>query len=204
MVIKAIIFDVGGVLIDFSEEKYISWLSNKLNIDYKKIDNAILPLIDKMEMGRLKLEKAEKIFSKKLNIHPKSLMWVEGFSENASPNVQVIKILEKLSKSYKIGVITNVSFSRYYESRKLVLNSLLSKGCVKTIISSCYFGVRKPNHKIYEEALKKLNVKAEETVFIDNQIENVEGAAKLGIHALLYTTAKKLEKDLRSLDIKIN
>jgi epoxide hydrolase-like predicted phosphatase len=203
MVIKAIIFDVGGVLIDFSEEKYIKWLSNKLNINYKKIYKSVLPLIDKMETGKLKLEDAEEIFSKKLNTPKKSLMWVEGFSENAFPNTTVIKILKNSSKDYKIGVITNVSFSRYYESRRLILNSLLSKKYIDVIIPSCYFGIRKPNSKIYKEALRKLNVKAEEAVFIDNQIENVKGAAKVGINAILYTTAEKLKKDLRHMGIKI-
>jgi len=202
--IKAVIFDVGGVIIDFSEEKYLTWLSKKIGIDYERADKVIEPLIKEMESGRLKLRDAERIFSKKLDLPLGSLMWTKGFSETASPSIEVVNILKDLSKNYKIGVITNVSFSRYYESRKLVLKSLILKKFIKEIIASCYFGVRKPDERIFKEMLRRLKVNPEEAVFIDNQIENVEGAAKLGIHAILFTNADKLKEDLKDLGIKVD
>jgi FMN phosphatase YigB (HAD superfamily) len=48
-------------------------------------------------------------------------------------------------------------------------------------------------------------IKNNEVVFIDDSMENVESAAKIGIHALHFSTSEKLQADLRALlktDIK--
>jgi len=201
--IKAVIFDVCDVIIDFSET-HITWLSKKIGIDYERAGKVIEPLVKSMETGKLKLRDAERIFSKKFDLPLGSLMWAKGFSENASPNIEVINILKDLSKNYKIGVITNSSVIEYYESRKLVLKSLIQKKFIKEIIASCYFGVRKPDARIFKEMLRRLKVNPEEAVFIDNRIDNVEGAAKLGIHAILFTNADKLKEDLKDLSIKVD
>ena len=50
---------------------------------------------------------------------------------------------------------------------------------------SCYVGVFKPDPKIYLDALEKCGVSAEETVFIDDSVRNLQGAAELGILPIL-------------------
>jgi putative hydrolase of the HAD superfamily len=53
---------------------------------------------------------------------------------------------------------------------------------------SCELGLYKPQAPIYEHSFKGLNVAPEETLFIDDKIENVEGAREVGMNAELFTT----------------
>jgi putative hydrolase of the HAD superfamily len=53
---------------------------------------------------------------------------------------------------------------------------------------SCDLRLYKPQPAIYEHSFRGLNVAPEETLFIDDKIENVEGAQAVGMHAELFTT----------------
>jgi 2-haloacid dehalogenase len=55
------------------------------------------------------------------------------------------------------------------------------------------------NLKIYEIAVEKANVNPKEILFIDNNQENLDNAAKLGIKTLHYRSSKQLKKELASL-----
>jgi len=67
------------------------------------------------------------------------------------------------------------------------------------------FGAKasKPSQIIFEDALKKLDLKPEECVFTDDVEEYVEVAKSLGFKAFQFTTAEKLEKDLKNIGIKV-
>ena len=75
------------------------------------------------------------------------------------------------------------------------------KKYIDYFIFSYRVGVLKPNKKMYTAALKKLKLKPNETVFIDNNLTNVKAARKLGIHAIHFTTAKKVENKLNEMRV---
>ena len=56
--------------------------------------------------------------------------------------------------------------------------------------------VMKPDHRIFELALDRFGIKAEETVFIDDNPNNVKAANELGIHGILFQSRERLEKEL--------
>jgi putative hydrolase of the HAD superfamily len=57
-------------------------------------------------------------------------------------------------------------------------------------------GTAKPDERIYRHCLDAVGVAAEEAVFVDDRTENVEAAARLGLHALLYTGVVDLRRQL--------
>lgn len=61
---------------------------------------------------------------------------------------------------------------------------------------SCELNVVKPEAAIYSHTLEALGVYPNEALFLDDKIENVEGARRIGIHALVFTDAEALAKDL--------
>ena len=56
--------------------------------------------------------------------------------------------------------------------------------------------VMKPDHRIFELALDRFGIKVEETVFIDDNPNNVKAANELGIHGILFQSREQLEKEL--------
>ena len=55
------------------------------------------------------------------------------------------------------------------------------------VVDSCEAGLRKPDRRIYELALSRLGVAAEDAVFLDDFPVNVEGARRVGLHAIHVT-----------------
>ena len=67
------------------------------------------------------------------------------------------------------------------------------------IISAGETGYAKPNPKIFEEALKRLNAKAEECIFVDDTEENIEAARTLGMKGILYRDFVSFRAELENL-----
>jgi FMN phosphatase YigB (HAD superfamily) len=51
--------------------------------------------------------------------------------------------------------------------------------------------------EIYEHTLQKLDVRADEALFLDDRLENVEGARAVGMHSLLFHGVRHLQEDLQ-------
>lgn len=90
--------------------------------------------------------------------------------------------IKKLKAKYTIGLISNFTHAPviYSGLKKLGLNQFF-----KAIMISAEVGWRKPHSKIFQEALRRLEVKAEETVFVgDNPIDDIQGAKNVGMKAI--------------------
>ena len=116
--------------------------------------------------------------------------------ENYIPYPGIHEVLESLSKTHKLGVISDtwpsierqldyLGISRYFSFRTF----------------SCFLGVFKPDVRMYRDALNKSGASAEEAVFIDDSVRNLEGAAALGILPILI--AANPEADVETFFLKI-
>jgi len=70
-------------------------------------------------------------------------------------------------------------------------------------IYSCSVGTSKPGALIYREALKSCKARAEEAVYIDDVLENVEAAQKLGLTGFQYRSQEQLRVDLTSIGAEL-
>ena len=61
----------------------------------------------------------------------------------------------------------------------------------------------KPDVEIYETLLKKYQLTADECVFIDDRMENIEGAEKAGIHGICFETIGQVKEDLKKYNIYV-
>jgi putative hydrolase of the HAD superfamily len=154
-----------------------------------------------MEYGRMDLDHAEKIFSDHFNVDRSKLEWVSAFRKLAKKNNSVMSLIKRLSKTYEMGIITNISKSRYREAKWLALDNLIKAKAVDKIVVSAYVGMRKPHAKIYKYALRELHAKPKETIFIDNMRENVDGANEVGITGVKFDNYNQLVTDLRRLGV---
>jgi FMN phosphatase YigB (HAD superfamily) len=60
-------------------------------------------------------------------------------------------------------------------------------------------GIVKPDPRAFAQTLERLEVKPEEAIFIDDTPEHVDAARALGLRAVVFTTAERLEEDLTDL-----
>ena len=109
--------------------------------------------------------------------------------------LNLIKTLKR--NGYKLGVITNT----YKEMLKWKIEKFELASYFQEIIASCDIGFEKPDKRIYQEALEKMGSKPHESIFIDDQMKNVEGAKKLNIHTIYFQSYDQLVSELEKFGI---
>ena len=112
--------------------------------------------------------------------------------ENYIPYPGIAEVLSTLSKTHKLGIISDTWPSIEPQLEHIGVSQYLS-----FTTFSCFVGVFKPDKRIYLDALNKCGVPAEETVFIDDAVRNLDGAAALGITPILIAAnpASDVETD---------
>jgi len=116
--------------------------------------------------------------------HIKAIAYSEVYDmDNYSLFDDTISTLDSLKEKYKLGVISDTWPSI---ERQLKANRINDYFETKTF--SCYLGTWKPDKSMYIHALEQMKLPPEQTVFIDDGVENLEGAEKFGIQPVLITS----------------
>ena len=109
-------------------------------------------------------------------------------------NEGVLELIHRLHGNYKLAVLSNSppGLAQWLADWN-VLNFF------DVIFCSGDEGIAKPDPTAFELTLKRLGVKPDEAVFVDDTREHVEAARKLGLQGIFFTTAQELEKELARL-----
>lgn len=201
--IKAIIFDFGNVICHFTNEIYkqkIADLSGKTIEEIKNIFYENSDIFKRFETGEINgqefYENLGKIYG--INIPYQELKTI--YSKDKFSRVPGTKeLIEKLRKNYKVGLLSNTSEWDWDYMIQVAPEVLI----FDSITKSYEVGAMKPNEAIYEDALKKLNLKPEECIYTDDILEYVDKAKSLGFEAFQFTTAENFEEDLKSIGAEI-
>jgi len=92
----------------------------------------------------------------------------------------VVLVLSTLKKKYKLALVSNCFVGLYDILRALNLIHFF-----ECIVLSYEVGVRKPDKRMYVEALQRLKLRPEECVFVSDAISDLEGARNLGLKTML-------------------
>jgi len=211
---KAIIFDVGGVLalpsapVRLIQDTHLAgvpahcghrnrgvheYIADKLKIFLDQWFDSIDTIYAKSIEGKITKDKLLTILSDNLKISKEKIhkLIVKAYKLNFKQNKQLFKQAFKLKKQgYKIAVLSD----QWHLSQEALMPKRLYKNFDAVVVSN-KAGVRKPNPKAYKLILKKLKLKSQETLFIDNQEWNIRPAKKLGMKTILFKNNKQLFSD---------
>ena len=110
-------------------------------------------------------------------------------------NHELIEYLVSECPIERISLVTNLDIN----SGDVLMRRYGIPEFYDEIISAGETGYAKPNPKIFEEALKRLNAKAEECIFVDDTEENIEAARTLGMKVILYRDFVAFRAELETL-----
>ncbi len=116
--------------------------------------------------------------------------------KNYIPYPGIVEVLSTLSTTHKLGIISDTWPSIEPQLKYIGVSQYLS-----FCTFSCYVGVFKPDKRIYLDALNKCGVPARETVFIDDAVSNLDGAAALGITPILIAANPASDVETRYMKI---
>ncbi len=197
--IRAIIFDMGGVTIRPNERHIISHVAKILCVDKNRLEKTVLNsrFEDSIVTGKVNVDGFWKNICENLGVaydKKTAAVWINEY--RAPVNAAVINLIMKLRKKYAVASITDVSKTRVAYHRKRSLYKPF-----RFVVFSCYAHVRKPHKKIYKIALKRLRLKPQECLFIDDKERNVKGARKVGMAAIQFRNVGKLKRGLKKLGV---
>jgi 2-haloacid dehalogenase len=201
--IKTIIFDLGGVLIDWNPE----YVFKKVIPDPEwraHFFEHICPYSWNVEQdaGRTFEEatntKVAEFPEWETEIRAYYGRWEEMLGGVMQPTEDVLKKLID-SKLYKVLALTNWS----HESFPIALSRYDFLGWFEGIVVSGDEKTRKPYLPIYQILLERYNVQPTTAVFIDDSFPNIEAARSLGIHGIHFQSAEQLAADLKALGVEI-
>ncbi len=194
--IKTIIFDVGGVYMKGSFVDFVNKSRKILGINENFHTDKQVTFDKKFNEGKVS---AETCFKKYFGVPISDAQMkkiIKIWTTTWKPTQQMKNLVVKLKKNYQLAILSNsdlLNSPNYYQ-----------KGWYQyfdPVILSHELGVLKPNPKIYKTLLGKITSKASECLFIDDQIDCLKSAQKLGINTILFKSLSQLKSDLKKFNI---
>lgn len=197
---EAIIFDLGGVLLNINYHLTRQAFENRgiLNFDAMYSQADANELFQRLETGTI----ADQDFYRELNIQAGLELSESEIKEAWNAMLldfreSSLDYLETLRPRYKVFLLSNTNyihleeFQKIYQrlGRKVPFDSLFDKAYY-----SCKIGLRKPNRDIYEYVIKENDLIAEYTLFVDDSIQNVEGAISTGLGGKVLAGGSLIEE----------
>ena len=199
--IKNIIFDLGGVLIDwnpdyvfkevFKDDEKLAWFYREIcTMDWNENQDAGYPL--------------KKATEERIALFPQYEDWIrmyygrweEMLGESIQGTVDLLKHCVDLP-ALKVVALTNWSA----ETFPIALKKFDFLQWFEGIVVSGEEMTRKPFPDIYQTTLKRFDLKPEQSLFIDDNKRNIEAAKALGIHCIHFSSPQQLEKELKKLNV---
>lgn len=199
MQIKNIIFDFGGVLIDWNPR----YLYSKVFHDEDKMEFFLDKICNnewnaKQDAGRTFNEATKALIIKfpdyKNEIEYYYSNWRTMIGGSIEENVSQI---EKLKHKYRLFGLTNWSA----EAFPIVYNQYSFFKEFEGIVVSGVEKITKPDERIYKLLLNRYRLKANESLFIDDNLENIIAANKLGFKTIHLGKNVCLKNELQTLGV---
>ncbi len=200
--IKNIVFDLGGVLIDWNPEyvflKEFRGDREKMNWFFNTICTSSWN--EEQDAG-YSIEKATNERVAMFPKHERLIRMYYGKWEQmlGFEHTETVEILRRLhdSKEHSIYSLTNWS----NETFPVALKKFPFLSWFKGILVSGDVGLKKPDPEIYKLLLDRYGLEENTCVFIDDRTENVKAASALGFSGIVFKNHTQLSKDLKKLNI---
>jgi len=196
MQIKAIIFDLGGVLIDWNPNYVFDKLFDDEEKKYYFFKYICTPDWNEEQDGGRSLSEATSLLVER---HPEWKEYIEAFYGRweemlGGPIHDTVEIFRRLKEkgSYKLYALTNWSAELF----PIALERYDFLHWFDGRVVSGEEKMRKPFPEFYHLTLERFGLRPEETLFIDDNLRNIKAAEEIGLHCIRFESAAQLEQKL--------
>jgi len=198
--IKAIVFDVGGVLLRTEDSSSRRCLEEKYQLPQNSIDELVFnsEAAQASTIGQASQEAVWAHVAKTLALDDYELLdFIKAFWAGDRIDQSLINFLEDCRPKFKTALLSNA----WAGTRKILEEDYgIKEGkTVDHILISAECGVAKPDPKIYQILANTLKLSFKQILFIDDFIENIEAAQQLGIQTIHYQPGMDLINRVKSL-----
>ncbi len=197
MSIRAVFFDLGGVLLRTEYQAPRQVLAERFGMDYDDIDRLVFasPTAATATVGDITEEEHWQAVMKLLKQPASDYQRIEReFFGGDILDRNLIQFIRSLRPAYKTGLISNA----WSGLRSYIVREKFDDAFDKLIISA-EVRVKKPSADIFQIALKQLEVSPNEAIFVDDVWENIQACEKVGMHGILFKDSQKVIKQIQAL-----
>ena len=198
MAIKAVIWDLGGVLLRTADLSSRQALADRLGKPRHELENLVFSgdSGDRAQLGEISADEHWENIRRALALDAAGIdEFRRQFWEGDQLDVELIDHIRSLRGRYKTGLLSNA----FSDLRQVVTSLLNFSDAFDDMLISAELHLMKPDPRIYQHALQRLGVAPEEAVFIDDMLRNVEGARSQGMNAIHFRQRAQALAELEGL-----
>jgi epoxide hydrolase-like predicted phosphatase len=195
MTIRAIIFDLGGVLLRTTDFEPRERLAASLHMNRQQLEQFIFggESGDRAQRGEISAQQHWENLRRQIKYSPEEFSrLVSDFFSKDEIDEALIDYVRGLRKTYKTALLSNA----WDDLRQVITEKWHFEDAFDTMIISAEECVAKPDLRIFQLALDRLGVTADQAIFVDDMDRNVEGALQAGLHAIQFQTPQQLRIDI--------
>jgi epoxide hydrolase-like predicted phosphatase len=195
MTIRAVIWDFGGVILRMVDETPRQRLAERLGVNLQTLYRLVFDSesAQRCALGEISIEQHWATLGRILKVSPGDLAAViDQFWAADDIDQELIDYIASLRPAYTLGLLSNACS----DLRSLLSNRWKVAPLFDDLVISAEVGLVKPDPRIYHLALERLKVGAVETVFFDDNPENIQAARRVGLHAFVFTGPEQARQNL--------
>ncbi len=194
--IKAVVFDVGGVLCEW--ETVVRSFAREIGMEEQKFIEAFLkysfdPKIGS-DLGYITIDEFFEKLTVDLGVREKAQDWRKRFVPGFKRIEPSFTLLEELKGKYRLALLTNAKIGLWDEWQEGNLRKYF-----EIIVDSSEVHILKPDERIFRILLNRMKLKPEECLFVDDGIENTQAAEKLGFKTVHFNKPEESVKLIRKI-----
>jgi glucose-1-phosphatase len=202
--LRAVIFDIGRVLIRVDIQRVKSALAKGLPFTPEELWSAIEkdPRWPDWQEGRMSPRDWHLHLSKRFSLSLDFEQFKNVWNSALDPNpIHRASLFAQLAKSHRLGLLSNTDPIHVEKLESTYDFFAYFPKAVRTY--SCSIGASKPDPLIFREALRACRVRAEETVYVDDILTYVEAARRLGFTGVHFESPAQLYAELGQVGVEV-
>jgi glucose-1-phosphatase len=196
--IKAIIWDMGGVILRTEDPYPREKLSEELGITREELEKFVFTSRTAIQAtsGEISSQEHYQEIARRFMLDDEGLKnFFDAFWSGDRVDEILLEEIRNLRKQYKTAMLSNA----WSEAREFLTKDFPCLDAFDTAIFSAEVKLVKPHPEIFHLILSQLGIKPDEAVFFDDFPENIVAANDLGIHAFQFVSREQALADLAGI-----
>lgn len=200
--IKAVIFDMGGVILRTEDMTSRTELAAKFGLSRHELEMIVFqsPESKRAELGEFTREEHWKNVARLLHFPESELdEFQRAYWDGDAVDEELEMFIRGLRPKFRTGLLSNA----WQGTRDMTVErGYTFLTAFDVTMFSCEVHLRKPDPRIFHLMLDRLGVNASEAVFVDDFIDNIEGAKAVGLNTVWFKGREDAVRQLRELGVE--
>ena len=198
MAIRAVIWDMGGVLVRTEDKAPRAALAQRFGMSYQDLEELIFSSDAglRAQRGELSAKERWQYLPDEVPVQPEEIdAFHEAFFGGDRVDATLIDYIRALRPRYRTGILSNA----FSDLSRVMTQVWRIDDAFDSLIISAEVRCMKPDARIYQLAVQDLGVAPQEAVFIDDSMRNIDGSRAAGLQAVHFQSPAQARAELDAL-----